>query len=244
MCTVTYIPTEDDGFVLTSNRDEHFTRLPSSKITRFEHKGVNLIAPRDGQAGGTWISTSNRGRLICLLNGAFEKHKHTPPYRKSRGIVVLDSFTYDNFEQFAKEYNFADIEPFTIVAVEFIAQPLLYEFRWDGAQGHLKPLKREKHIWSSSTLYSEEVKKKREKWFQEWFENNPTDSNSIKKFHKEGGKGNIDENFNVKQPNGVQTVSVTQVMVQNDFVHMEHDNFSIEELSTMNINVNRFEAIN
>lgn len=88
MCTVTYLPVST-GFVLTQNRDEAPTRSPQiiSKEKRF---GTELLFPKDTKAGGTWIATARDGRTACLLNGAFEKHKHEPPYRLSRGLVLLD----------------------------------------------------------------------------------------------------------------------------------------------------------
>ena len=54
MCTVTYLPLENDGFILTSNRDESPMRktIPPKK---YLENGVELAYPKDQLAGGTWI---------------------------------------------------------------------------------------------------------------------------------------------------------------------------------------------
>ena len=76
MCTITLFPLSGikKGFVLTSNRDEVSGRqtLPPDFS---ENKGRKMLFPKDGVAGGTWIGVSDRQRLVCLMNGGFEKHQ-------------------------------------------------------------------------------------------------------------------------------------------------------------------------
>jgi uncharacterized protein with NRDE domain len=163
MCTVTYLPLGNDEFCLTSNRDETPSRQP---MELYYDEANNLLFPKEPKHGGTWISASADNRLVCLLNGAFQKHKHEPPYRRSRGLVVLDYFEYGTTAQFVTNYYFDGIEPFTMVIVD---NGKLFDFRWDGAAKHLLELDPEKpHIWSSSTLYNDEIKNKRIAWFQNW----------------------------------------------------------------------------
>ena len=99
MCTVTYLPQGNDHFLLTSNRDEMPSRSPRS-ITVSEFAGQKLAFPRDEMAGGTWLAVSDHNRLACLLNGAFERHDRNPPYRMSRGVMVLEYFTYRDTADF------------------------------------------------------------------------------------------------------------------------------------------------
>ena len=113
MCTVTYIPNKD-GFILTSNRDENAARSPKN-ITRIDQNGTELVFPRDTTAGGTWIAVSETNRMVCVLNGAFDKHKHRPPYRRSRGLLVLDFFNFPNAESFFEEVDFLIFFFFDIV---------------------------------------------------------------------------------------------------------------------------------
>ena len=99
MCTVTYVPNQE-GIILTSNRDESPERSPKN-ITRLVGR-FNLCFPQDTLAGGTWIAADDRRRIICVLNGAFEKHAHVPPYRKSRGILALEYFNFETVKDLLK----------------------------------------------------------------------------------------------------------------------------------------------
>ena len=86
MCTVSFLPLEN-GFILTSNRDERALRKKAIFPSYQESKAGTVIFPQDGEAGGTWFATADT-RMICLLNGAFKSHEKQPPYRHSRGKVV------------------------------------------------------------------------------------------------------------------------------------------------------------
>ena len=105
MCTVTYIPQPGGHFVLTSNRDENAARSPQSLDSEVIG-AAKLLFPRDTGAGGTWIAASDSNRVVCLLNGAFVKHQHQPPYKRSRGTMVLDFFRFATAESFFENYDF------------------------------------------------------------------------------------------------------------------------------------------
>jgi uncharacterized protein with NRDE domain len=153
MCTLTYIPHPDHTFLLTSNRDESVTRLPALSPMSYLHHGVSVIYPKDTQAGGTWLAVSENQFTLCLLNGAFTRHKHTPPYRHSRGLVITDFFTYNEVTLFLKEYDFKGLEPFTLVIFESGKQHQVHEIRWDGEHVfHATKDYSIPHIWSSAML--------------------------------------------------------------------------------------------
>src|SRR4051812_22764348 len=73
MCTVTYLPLKE-GFIITSNRDERLVRKPADAPQIISGLNTRILFPRDGEAGGTWIATSENNRTVCLLNGAFVPH--------------------------------------------------------------------------------------------------------------------------------------------------------------------------
>lgn len=209
MCTVTYIPGEKASFTLTSNRDENAARSPQN-ITQVEQNGIQLTFPRDTMAGGTWIAVSNNNKVVCLLNGAFAKHKHQPPYKKSRGIMVLDFFNYDKAEGFFDGFGFDGMEPFTMVIYD---QGRLFEFRWDEKQRHIQPLDlSKKYIWSSSTLYDHEAKARRKQWFADWLEGRTEfHEEAILDFHQNAGDGDPWNDVIMNRDGLVQTVSITQI---------------------------------
>lgn len=211
MCTVTLVPisAENKSFILTSNRDEAAEReaIPPKIYTE---NGAKMLYPKDKLAGGTWIGVSERKRLICLLNGAFEPHIRETSYRLSRGVVVKDILATNDLDEAVKNYNFKNIEPFTIVAVDWNAELRFMEIVWDGEKCHFKELPLKSHIWSSSALYSSEMKKSRESWFKDFQKKNIPDANALWKFHFSAGVG--DPEIDVIMDRGfVKTQNITQI---------------------------------
>ena len=110
MCLVSYLPLSD-GFIISSNRDE--TPLRSdTKLTKESINDTTILFPKD-QKGGSWIIVSKDGRAICVLNGAFKKHKRKHNYRMSRGLMMKHYFEYNSTTSFLQDFDFSDIEAFT-----------------------------------------------------------------------------------------------------------------------------------
>ena len=210
MCTLTFIP-KTDKVIITSNRDEHVSRgltdFPISKEIGKEH----VYFPQDPKAGGTWIAASTEGRINVLLNGAFQKHKHQPPYRLSRGLILLDAFKYNSLSDFRLIYDLEEIEPFTLVQFNLRAH-IIEEIRWDGKMKHYATFSFDQpHIWSSATLYNEATRTQREDWFNKWLESPDLSTEDMLKFHKFGGDGNAQNSITMDRGNGLQTVSISQI---------------------------------
>ncbi len=238
MCTVTYIPQSDRNFILTSNRDETATRSPQNLSIDKLKDGTELLFPRDEKAGGTWIVAAADGRVACLLNGAFTKHKHRPPYRRSRGLMVLDFFTFPSAEDFAKNYDFEGIEPFTFVLV---GKNKLHELRWDEQKAHLKPMdSKDRHIWSSTTLYPPEIQAKRNHWFNEWQKGRDDFGlRAIQDFHQYGGEKDEWNGFIMNRMNLVQTVSITNVVKQQNGMKMIYNDLLRKRVLDKHIEFNK-----
>ncbi|MEI6264962.1 MAG: NRDE family protein [Sphingobacteriia bacterium] len=215
MCTVTFIPTKS-GFVITSNRDEHVNRGKAIAPIKIRSNDLEIVYPKDPDAGGTWIATNNNGDAIVLLNGAFEKHISKPPYAKSRGLILLEIFDLINFRDSIHDFHLDNIEPFTIV---YFSDNHLFEFRWDGLNKYLKELNaHESHIWSSATLYNEEMTNKRKGWFDQWCLKNPTPNQEAAiDFHLNAGEGNTEVNVKMNRNNELFTVSISSIMIGNEF---------------------------
>ena len=210
MCTVTYLPIADNQFILTSNRDETPLRktIPPKK---YVEDGVTLTYPKDEIAGGTWIGVSSKNRVVCLLNGGFVNHKRKLPYKMSRGIIVKNILKADNAIAFINDFDFTNIEPFTLILIDWDLKLATYELVWDGEKKHFKPLAQEPKIWSSSPLYTPEMKEEREMWFTNWLENNKKDSlKNILEFHKNNSLGTKETSPKMKRK-FVETVSITSI---------------------------------
>jgi Transport and Golgi organisation 2 len=207
VCTVTFIP-KKNGFYITSNRDEKVTRKPAIAPTLYRHNHVQLVYPKDANAGGTWIAVAQNGNAAVLLNGAFKKHISMPPYQKSRGVIFLEIIASVEPYLHFLQISLRDIEPFTLIVY---SNSQLYECRWDGKIKHHKQLdKKIPQIWSSATLYEDSVVQKREQWFFDWYGKNscPT-KNDILNFHQFTGDGDIQNDLLMNRNDTTFTVSIT-----------------------------------
>lgn len=229
MCTVTYLPWRD-GFILTHNRDEAPLRSPWH-ISREKRAGDTLLFPKDIKAGGGWVAAARSGRVACLLNGAFLKHQHQPPYRRSRGLVLLDFFDWHDPDDFFARYDLEGIEPFTFL---FFSAGRLAELRWDGVQRHLRRLPpTEPHFWCSATLYPPPMQTLREQVFRQWLakhfppapETTPSDRlvrAGIYRLHLTGSVGDPENDYVMNRGGRVCTVSITQILFCDNRVKMKY----------------------
>ena len=208
MCTVSYIPLAD-GYLLTSSRDELINRETLPPMA-YPHSGNTITYPKDVRSGGTWIAGSDNHTVTCLLNGAFEKHQKKPTQVLSRGKMVLESLEHDDLDGFVENFDFNQVEPFTLLTIK---DRLFYELKWDGDSTFLNKLDKDKpKIWSSPTLYTPEQRIVREKWFYQWLISNSGHPDfDMMGFHsKQHGE---DKTYDIlmSRPNGMQTVSITQI---------------------------------
>lgn len=222
MCTVTYLPKGDDHFLFTSNRDEAPNRNAIG-ITSEQRGSKTLLFPRDATANGTWIAVSDANQLVCILNGAFVKHKHRPPYRLSRGLMALQFFEYDDAPQFFEEFEFEGMEPFTMIIYD---KGKLYDLHWDESDPNIRSLDTtESHIWSSSTLYTPEYQEKREQWFADWKADHPIYTKAgILDFHQHAGEGDPWNDVVMNRMGMIQTVSITSIVKYPEKLEMEYRN--------------------
>ena len=222
MCTVTYLPNQNSAFILTHNRDEHHLRgvayLPQIK----KMNEVETIMPIDAKAGGTWIATSAHFTL-CLLNGGFEKHTHQPPYRHSRGDIIPAFFLYNDVHQFYTNYILDQIEPFTLIVIEH-QHNVITELVFDGTTLHQsKKDHQQAHIWSSSTLYTDEDRRRRQNYFTRFVEKNDFSQEAIIAFHENKFETYTDEGIQINRNDILQTVSLTSIQKSTDICLLYKD---------------------
>ena len=220
MCTVTFIPVKEKFFI-TSNRDEKNSRRQATPPAVYTFESGKIIFPRDGDAGGTWIALHENGNVAVLLNGAFEKHIPQPPYRLSRGQILLHFIASENPVRRFERVGLERIEPFTLVLVE---NGDLYECRWDGSKKHCRQLRNYRHhIWSSATLYEDHIIKKREQWFAKFLnENTNPTQEDILHFHRFSGDGDKTNDLQMERAGVYSTVSITSILLTADRGSMKY----------------------
>jgi len=227
MCTVTFIPSGDKIYI-TSNRDEKSWRRQALPPRFYIHNQVQLLYPRDEDAGGSWIAVNENGNAAVLLNGAFVKHTPSSSYRKSRGLIFLDIIKSYKPLKYFSAIDLTSIEPFTIIIVEATN---LFECRWDGHKKYCRQRETaEAHIWSSATLYNKQVRGKREQRFAAWLiEHKEPEQDNILSFHRFSGDGNKETDLLMSRGGEIYTVSITSVELNNANAIMQYHDLHNKE---------------
>lgn len=163
MCTLSWAP-DGDCYRIWMNRDEEHQR-PLARPPSIRRLGlVRFVAPTDGQAGGTWIATSERGLTLCLLNQHGKATTDEPVL--SRGYVVaslIDCRTRAELIWRCAGAGLARFLPFTLAAFEVDRPALL--LTWDGERLTTGTSDRAGLVATSSSVASETVEQTRRELF-------------------------------------------------------------------------------
>ena len=231
MCTVSFVKVQNK-VIITSNRDEKVMRPSAVEPKNYTVNGKNVIYPKDQKAGGTWYAVDDKGTILVLLNGADEKHISKLPYRKSRGLIVLDIISNLSPKDFWNEIDLDNIEPFTLILFQNAA---LFQLRWDGLSKESVVLNvNEKHIWSSSTLYPKDIRKERSNLFYSFLnEKGMVSENEMYQFHRYTDEDNHQNGLVINRNNEMKTLSITQTVTElNKVAIMHYDLIAQKESAT------------
>lgn len=219
MCTVSFV-CYNDTIIITSNRDENVIRL-AIPPKNYLLKGKNVIYPKDPKSGGTWYVVDEKGTVLVLLNGADEKHQVKLPYRKSRGVIVLEMISSNSPKEFWDAIELENIEPFTLVLFQ---NKQLFQLRWNGIEKSVLNLNTNKnHVWSSSTLYSKDIREQRSNWFYTFLNNNPeVTETELLHFHRYTEAENKEHGLVINRNNELKTLSITQSVIEKNKVSIRY----------------------
>ena len=166
MCTVTFLPgLPRGGWLLATNRDESPRRLPALAPYATEIGGRLVLAPRDADAGGTWIGVDEQGFALTILNGDRPAAAPPPGNPVSRGRLVLELLELRDVDAVDSELRRCaqagemPYRPFKLVVVETGrggAPAALRRADWDGRSLTLAATTGPQCI-TSSTLQPEAV---------------------------------------------------------------------------------------
>ena len=231
MCTVSFV-TSNGKTIITSNRDEKVIRQSAIPPKNYTIKGKNIIFPKDPKAGGTWYAIDANGTIVVLLNGATEKHKVELPYRKSRGLIVLDIIGSASPKDFWQEIDLENIEPFTLVLFQ---NDKLFQLRWNGNNKETLQLNpKNNYVWSSSTLYPKEIREKRSAWFDTFLDlNSEISETEMLHFHRYTEEKNQENGLVINRNNEMKTLSITQSVIEmNKVAILHYDLIANEDFET------------
>lgn len=229
MCTVSFVYS-NNKIIITSNRDEQVIR-PALEPKNYLINQKQVYFPKDPKAGGTWFAVDEHANVIVLLNGASEKHQWNPPYRKSRGLIVLDIIGATAPKLKWETIGLENIEPFTIV---LYCQNDLFQLRWNGVEKEsVKLNSKENYIWSSSTLYPKNIRETRAHWFANFLNTKKEiNENELFDFHRYTEDANKENGLVINRDNLLQTLSITQTVIEkNKVVVLYHDLLGSKETS-------------
>ena len=226
MCTVSFVHSKGK-IIITSNRDEQVAR-PAIEPRNYLVNQKNLFFPKDPKAGGTWFIVDDCANVLVLLNGAEEKHQWNPPYRRSRGLIVLDLFSSESAISAWETIELKNIEPFTIVLFQ---DQKLYQLRWDGHNKTAQNLNSEgNHIWSSSTLYSKEIRDQRRQWFSTFLDTTPELTfEEMFRFHRYTAADNAQHGLIINRNDELKTLSITQSVIERNKITVTHHDLIAEK---------------
>ena len=90
MCTIAVAIGSDRRWplVVAANRDERLGRHAEGWALREGANAIRFAAPRDLQAGGTWIGVSSRGVVAAVTNYRLPSDHYPDPRKRSRGDLV------------------------------------------------------------------------------------------------------------------------------------------------------------
>lgn len=219
MCTVSFVFSNNKA-IITSNRDEQVLR-PAIPPRNYQISTKKIIFPKDTRSGGTWYAVDEYANVLVLLNGASEKHRWNPPYRRSRGLILLDIISEKFPLESWKMIDLANIEPFTLVLYEL---QKLYQLSWNGFEKEMIQLN-EKHnyVWSSSTLYPKDIRENRAEWFYQFLDTKPDISESeMFDFHRYTENEDVENGLVINRHGKLRTLSITQAVIEKNKVAMVH----------------------
>lgn len=183
MCTLSWIR-EGAGYELHFNRDERRSRRPATPPARGQRGGIRFLAPRDGDAGGSWISVNDRGLSLCLLNRYGDETLAGQAPVTSRGLLLIslaDSVDLAELERRLAGEPLPRFQPFDLVA--FSPGSLPRRAGWDGRHLRLQDLGAADLPLTSSSFEDAAVIPARRESFRQVTGLHSPDSELLRAFH-------------------------------------------------------------
>lgn len=224
MCTLSWEQSRN-GYTVFFNRDELNSRLPATPPSLQLIEGVKVIAPKDGNKGGSWIAVNEWGVLTCLLNRYDCNNTVGFHAKQSRGHLVMKlarSRTWKSSLAILSGIKLSDYPPFQIF--QFAPDTQVNGGQWDGSEWELLQYDFCKRPLTGSSFKNEEVVNQRTGTFRKLLtspKNSDQRLQELEAFHlsydPEAGAYSV----NMCRPDA-QTVSFSRIDVDHHSVHFRY----------------------
>ena len=106
----------------------------------------------------------------------------------------------------------------------------LYQLQWNETEKSTIELDTEQnHIWSSSTLYSKEIREKRANWFYTFLDTKPeVNVDELFNFHRYTEEGNTENGLVINRNDTLKTLSITQTIIEKNKVEIHYNDLIAE----------------
>jgi len=228
MCTLTWLY-DQHGLRIYFNRDEKRTRLPATPPVIQIIRGVRVLAPIDGNAGGTWLAVNEFGLAVAVLN-YYEAEASAPAGSgdfNSRGQLVLDLAASRDGHEAIDQLHHLDHRAYRpYILALFTPDQAGLMARWNGRQFSEIDLNRQPLPVTTSSFRTEEVLNARKKLFQEMLagKNGITDD-LLLNYHRSRSELGGAHSVTMSRPDAC-TVSFNAVTIGNSdvsFLYEERD---------------------
>jgi uncharacterized protein with NRDE domain len=216
MCTLSIIR-DAKSVTVTMNRDDAAARTEAPP-SLWPVAKIAFAAPKDLQAGGTWIGVNAHGVIACLLN----RYDPAPPARASRGAIVLEAMNAINVEgaySTLAALDHALYAPFTCMLIDLAGAS---RFDWTGSMASRTDVDSDDHAMvTSSSWQFDEVSAKRRGLFDMLRETESDAVARIAAFHSHRDSTR-DTWAPMMQREHSETKSVTQIELSGEAAEMRY----------------------
>ncbi len=223
MCTLSWLP-RPDGHSFWHGRDERTTRLPGEPPSVVLRGSRRALAPRDGEAGGTWVGVNDAGLTLGLANlyppeGVSEGGP--VPGLVTRGRIIDDLLaagTADEARERLRAMAPRVFAPFTRAVLQPGRSAELH--RWDGSRLEMRTLTAPGLLLTSSGA-GRRVEEVRVREYARLAPGSPPREEDIEALHRSHLESLGADSFCMHRDEA-ETASLTRVDVASDGIRMTY----------------------
>ncbi|MBE7413443.1 MAG: NRDE family protein [Leptospiraceae bacterium] len=166
MCTsVIYRDLENQSIFLGFNRDESVKRKKAISPSIEKINDVEVLCPKDGDYGGTWIGVNSTGEIFAILN-FYEAQLKILRNPVSRGLLLRSVLFKEIALDGIDAQGLVKYYPFRIIKINYSTVML---FEWNGESIHTQEDAGKWQVFGSSFTLGKKAEIERRRLFEEKF---------------------------------------------------------------------------